>query len=98
MVRTAPTWLARFTRTRPDGVLRAQGGALRLPSRLSGSPLARVLELIGDSARGDDFALVRLRVEDGTVVDADAPGLAHDLRGLSLLEAAAVGGETLPVD
>jgi tRNA-uridine 2-sulfurtransferase len=57
-----------------------------------------MLELIGDSARGDDFALVRLRVDDGTVVDADAPGLAHDLRGLSLLEAAAVGGETLPVD
>jgi len=57
-----------------------------------------VLELIGDSARGEDFALVRLRVDDGTIVDADAPGLAQDLRGLSLLEAAAVGGETLPAD
>jgi tRNA-specific 2-thiouridylase len=57
-----------------------------------------VLELIGDSARGDDFALVRLRVERERIVDADAPGLAEDLRGLTLLEAAAVGGETLPVD
>ena len=55
-------------------------------------------DLIGDSARGDDFALVRLRVDDGTIVDADAPGIAQDLRGLSLLEAAAVGGETLAVD
>src|SRR4051794_23167396 len=98
MVRTAPTWLARFTRTRHDGALRARRGELRLPSRFFGSTLARVLELIGDSARGADFALVRLRVEDGTIVDADAPGLAEDLRGLRLLEAAAVGGETLPVD
>ncbi|MFL5929110.1 MAG: tRNA 2-thiouridine(34) synthase MnmA [Gaiellaceae bacterium] len=57
-----------------------------------------MLELIGDSARGADFALVRLRVDDGTILDADAPGLAQDLRGLRLLEAAAVGGETLPVD
>ena len=57
-----------------------------------------MLELVGDSARDDDFALVRLRVDDGTIVDADAAGIAHDLRGLTLLEAAAVGGETLPVD
>ena len=57
-----------------------------------------MLELIGDSARGDAFALVRLRVDDGKIVDADAPGLAQDLRGLTLLEAATVGGETLPVD
>src|SRR5215475_5535759 len=55
-------------------------------------------ELVGDSARGADWALVRLRVDRGRIVDADAPGLAEDLRGLSLLEAAAVGGETLPVD
>jgi tRNA-specific 2-thiouridylase len=57
-----------------------------------------MVELIGDSARGDDFALVRLRVEGDRIVDADAPGVAQDLRGLTLLEAAAVGGEVLPVD
>src|SRR5947208_8960636 len=57
-----------------------------------------MLELYGDSARGADWAAVRLRVEGGTIVDADAAGLAEDLRGLALLEAAAVGGETLPVD
>jgi tRNA-specific 2-thiouridylase len=55
-------------------------------------------ELVGDSARGEDWALVRLRVDGERIVDADAPGLAEDVRGLTLLEAAAVGGETLPVD
>jgi len=56
------------------------------------------MELLGDSARGPDWAAVRLRVDGGRIVDADADGLAQDLRGLTLLEAAAVGGETLPVD
>ena len=55
-------------------------------------------ELLGDSARGCDYAAVRLRVDGDRVVDADADGLAADLRGLTLLEAAAVGGETLAVD
>jgi tRNA-specific 2-thiouridylase len=57
-----------------------------------------MIELYGDSARGTDWAAVRLRIRDGRIVDADASGLAAELRGLSLLEAAAVGGETLPVD
>jgi tRNA-uridine 2-sulfurtransferase len=57
-----------------------------------------VAELLGDSARGADWALVRLTVHGDRIVDADADGLAEDLRGLTLLEAAAVGGETLPVD
>ena len=56
------------------------------------------MELYGDSARGPDWAGVRVRVEDGRIVDADADGLREDLRGLTLLEAAAVGGDTLPVD
>src|SRR2546428_243117 len=45
-----------------------------------------------------DFALVRLRIEGERIVAADADGLDAELRGLTLLEAAAVGGETLPVD
>jgi tRNA-uridine 2-sulfurtransferase len=57
-----------------------------------------MLELYGDSARGADWAAVRLRVRDERIVDADGSGLDADLRGLTLLEAAAVGGETLPVD
>src|SRR6478609_4124037 len=56
------------------------------------------LELIGDSSRGADFALVRLTLDGDRIVDADAPGLDRPLVGLTLLEAAAVGGETLPAD
>jgi tRNA-specific 2-thiouridylase len=56
------------------------------------------MELFGDSSRGPDWAAVRLMVDGDRIVDADADGLAHDVRGLTLLEAAAVGGETLPVD
>ena len=57
-----------------------------------------VRELIGDSARGEEWACVRLRVDGDRIVEADADGLTSELRGLTLLEAAAVGGETLPVD
>src|SRR5262245_4730279 len=57
-----------------------------------------VIQLLGDSARGADFALVRLTIDDGRVVDAEAPGLERSIVGLTLLEAAAVGGETLAVD
>jgi tRNA-uridine 2-sulfurtransferase len=57
-----------------------------------------VIEVFGDSARGSDFALVRLGVAADRIVAADADGLDEPLVGLTLLEAAAVGGETLPVD
>jgi tRNA-specific 2-thiouridylase len=57
-----------------------------------------VTELIGDSARGSDFAFVRLKVDGDRIVDADADGLERSVVGLSLLEAAAVGGQTLAVD
>jgi tRNA-specific 2-thiouridylase len=56
------------------------------------------MELTGDSARGVEWALVRLRVDRGRIVEADADGLDEPLAGLTLLEAAAVGGETLVVD
>jgi tRNA-uridine 2-sulfurtransferase len=57
-----------------------------------------MIEVSGDASRDGCWALVRLRVERHRIVDADADGLDADLRGLSLLEAAAVGGETLAVD
>jgi tRNA-specific 2-thiouridylase len=57
-----------------------------------------VIQLLGDSARGADFALVRLTVDGDRIVAADAPGLDRPLVGLTLLEAAAVGGKTLAVD
>ena len=55
-------------------------------------------ELIGDSARGEDYAAVRITVEGDRIVTADAPGLERPLAGLTLLEAAAVPGETLAAD
>jgi tRNA-uridine 2-sulfurtransferase len=55
-------------------------------------------EIAGDSSRDGCWALVRLKLDGERIVDADADGLAADLRGLSLLEAASVGGETLAVD
>jgi tRNA-uridine 2-sulfurtransferase len=57
-----------------------------------------VLELIGDSSRGPEFALVRLVFDGERIVEADASGLDRSLVGLTLLEAASVGGETLAVD
>jgi tRNA-specific 2-thiouridylase len=57
-----------------------------------------VLEVVGDSARGDELAFVRLTVDGDRIVAADAPGLERPLPGLTLLEAAAVPGETLPAD
>src|SRR5690242_4727250 len=57
-----------------------------------------MIQLLGDSARGSEFALVQLSVEGDRIVDADAPGLERPLAGLTLLEAAAVGGETLAAD
>ncbi len=45
-----------------------------------------------------EWAAVALEVEGQRIVRADAPGLERELAGLTLLEAAAVGGETLAVD
>jgi tRNA-specific 2-thiouridylase len=57
-----------------------------------------MVEVVGDSARGSEFALVRLTVDGDRIVTADAPGLERPLAGLTLLEAAAVSGELLAVD
>src|SRR3954467_10957776 len=57
-----------------------------------------MIEVVGDSARDGEVALVRLAVEGERIVDADAVGLERPLAGLTLLEAAAVPGETLAAD
>ena len=57
-----------------------------------------MIEVVGDSSRDGDVALVRLAVEGDRIVDADAEGLERPLTGLTLLEAAAVAGETLAAD
>jgi tRNA-specific 2-thiouridylase len=56
------------------------------------------LEVFGDSARGDAYAAVRIVVAGERIVESDAPGLSRPLAGLTLLEAAAVPGETLAAD
>jgi tRNA-specific 2-thiouridylase len=56
------------------------------------------IDVVGDSARGEEWAVVRLTVDGDRILRADAPGLERPLAGLTLLEAAAVGGETLAVD
>jgi tRNA-uridine 2-sulfurtransferase len=58
-----------------------------------------MIESFGDATRAGDWASVRLLVDGERIVEADAsPGLARPLVGLTLLEAAAVGGETLVAD
>lgn len=57
-----------------------------------------MVEAFGDSTRGSDWAVVRLRVEGDHIIEADAPGLDRPIVGLTLLEAASIGGETLAVD
>jgi tRNA-specific 2-thiouridylase len=55
-------------------------------------------EVVGDSSRGGDWRLVRLAIDGDRIVSADAEGLDRPLEGLTLLEAASVGGEELAVD
>jgi tRNA-specific 2-thiouridylase len=57
-----------------------------------------VIEVVGDASRGGDLALVRLALDGDRIVRADADGLDRPLVGLTLLEAAAVGGAPLAVD
>ena len=57
-----------------------------------------MLDVTGDASHDGDWACVRLRVDGDRIVEADADGLERPLAGLTLLEAAAVPGERLPVD
>lgn len=57
-----------------------------------------MIDVAGDATRDGRFALVRLRLDGERIVEADADGVAEPLRGLTLLEAATVGGDELAVD
>ena len=57
-----------------------------------------VIESFGDSTRNGEWAAVRLVVDGDRIVEADAPGVDRELVGLTLLEAAAAGGEVLATD
>jgi tRNA-specific 2-thiouridylase len=55
-------------------------------------------EIVGDSSKGGRWALVRLTVDGERIAGAEAEGLERPLEGLTVLEAAAVGGDELAVD
>ena len=57
-----------------------------------------MVEVVGDASRHGRFACVRLTVDGERIVSADAAGVERPLEGLTLLEAAAVGGDELAVD
>src|SRR4051794_14785532 len=57
-----------------------------------------MVESFGDSSRNREWASARLVVDGERIVEADVAGLDRPVEGLTLLEAAAVGGETLAVD
>jgi tRNA-uridine 2-sulfurtransferase len=57
-----------------------------------------MIEVVGDSSRDGEWRLVRLSVDRDRIVSSDAEGLDRPLDGLTLLEAAAVGGDELTVD
>jgi len=57
-----------------------------------------MVEVVGDASRDGRWALVRLTLEDERIVAAQAEGLDRPLKGLTLLEAAAVGGDELAAD
>ncbi|MET0261087.1 MAG: tRNA 2-thiouridine(34) synthase MnmA [Gaiellaceae bacterium] len=57
-----------------------------------------MIEAVGDASRDGRWALVRLAVEGERIIRAEAEGLERPLDGLTLLEAAAVGGDELAVD
>ena len=56
------------------------------------------LEVFGDATRNGDWAGIRLALDGDLIVESDAEGLERPLAGLSLLEAARVGGQPLAVE
>ncbi len=57
-----------------------------------------MIDVAGDATRDGEWTSVRLRIDGDTIADADAEGLDADLRGLTLLEAARIGGHDLAVE
>jgi tRNA-specific 2-thiouridylase len=57
-----------------------------------------VIETFGDATGAGEWACVRLTVDGERIVAADAEGLERPLVGLTLLDAARVGGDPLSVE
>ncbi len=56
------------------------------------------VEVLGDATRDGAWAAVRLVVDGERIVEADADGIDRELAGLTLIEAAVVGGAPLAVE
>jgi tRNA-uridine 2-sulfurtransferase len=56
------------------------------------------MEIVGDATRGGEWRAARLVVDGDRIERADADGLDRALEGLTLLEAATVGGDPLAVE
>jgi tRNA-specific 2-thiouridylase len=56
------------------------------------------VDVFGDATRGKEWASARLVVEGERILEADVEGVERPLAGLTLLEAAAVGGAPLAVE
>jgi tRNA-specific 2-thiouridylase len=89
-LRTAPTWLSQ--------VRNGRGFIGRVEHAVTRASLTLVREVFGDATRGEAWAAVSLTVDGASIVAADAPGLEHPLAGLTLLEAATVGGDALALE
>src|SRR3954468_19670246 len=57
-----------------------------------------MIEAVGDASQNGEWRFVRLAVDGDRIVEADSEGLDRPLAGLTLLEAASVGGDPLTVD
>ena len=68
------------------------------PGSSGWASLSLMVEVVGDASRDGRWELVRLRLEGDRIVAAEAKGLERSLEGLTLVEAAAVGGDELAVD
>ena len=91
----APTWLVQVR----SAQRRRQGGAPFQPRRNEpglffgyGGP---VVDVVGDSSRDGEWRLVRLSVDRGRIVSADAEGLDRQAGGLTASRGGAVGGDEL---
>jgi tRNA-uridine 2-sulfurtransferase len=57
-----------------------------------------VIEVVGNASRGSEWACVQMAIDGDRIVSGDTPGLERKLDGLTMLEAAAMGGDPLAVD
>ena len=101
-LRTAPTWLARFATAVASSAgwsIFGLGGSPSATLKRLSAELGELREVFGDATRGGEWAARPAR--PSTATGSSRPtrrGSTRPLAGLTLLEAAAVGGEPLAVE